>query len=318
MFFLKFFPKLFSKLLFAKERSTNFYKLCLMLMKIIPVHTGNLKLDGGAMFGVVPKILWNKLNPADEDNLCNWAMRCLLVDTGNRVILIDNGIGNKQGEKFKNMYRLNGDDSLTASLASKGYSPDDVTDMVLTHLHFDHCGGGVVKSEDGKNFKTTFKNATYWVSADHLNWALNPNRREKASFLDENILPMVNSGQLQTVSKEGELFSGFEIRFFHGHTEAQMIPFIHSENKTIVYMGDLLPSISHIPLPYIMAYDIRPLVSLEEKEKFLHEAAAENYILFFEHDLTRECCTVAQSQKGIVADRILTLGEALVPGSVSG
>lgn len=266
-------------------------------MKIIPINTGFFKLDGGAMFGVVPKSLWERTNPADAKNLCSWAMRCLLIDTGDRVILIDNGIGNKQSEKFFSHYYLHGDDTLLKSLEENGYHPDDITDMFLTHLHFDHCGGGVVRTENG--FEMLFKNAKYWTNKAHWKWATEPNPREKASFLKENLIPMLESGQLHYVESEGELFPGFSVRFFSGHTDAQMIPFITHQGKTLVFVADVLPSTGHIPLPYVMGYDTRPLITLKEKKSFLDEAAENDYILFLEHDYYNECCTVQQTEKGV-------------------
>lgn len=277
-------------------------------MKLIPIQTGLFKLDGGAMFGVVPKSLWSRTNPADEKNLCPWAMRCLLVDLGDRKILIDNGIGDKQSEKFFSHYYLHGDYSLVSSLKENGYHPDDITDMFLTHLHFDHCGGGIVKDENG-NYETLFKNATYWTNKEHWKWATEPNPREKASFLKENILPMETSGQLKFVENEGELFPGFSIKMYSGHTDAQMIPFITYKDKTIVFMADLLPSTGHIPLPYVMGYDTRPLITLEEKKAFLQEAAKENYILFLEHDYYNECCTVKMTEKGVRLNETFPLSQ---------
>jgi glyoxylase-like metal-dependent hydrolase (beta-lactamase superfamily II) len=266
-------------------------------MQLYAIHTGNLKLDGGAMFGVVPKSIWNEVYPADENNLCNWAMRCLLVVDGDRKILIDNGIGNKQDEKFLKHYYLNGDDSLDKSLARLGYSKDDITDMFLTHLHFDHCGGSIINT--GKDrYEPAFKNAYYWISRAQWEWATNPNRREKASFLKENIFPIRDSGKLKLVEVEGNLLPDIRVRFFNGHTDGQMLPLIKYKDKTIVFMADLLPSSAHVPLPYLMAYDTRPLVTLSEKEQFFDEAIANEYVLFFEHDLYNECCTLKQTEKG--------------------
>lgn len=277
-------------------------------MKLIPIQTGLFKLDGGAMFGVVPKGLWSRTNPADEKNLCPWAMRCLLIDLGDRKILIDNGIGDKQSEKFFSHYYLHGDFSLLKSLKENGYHPDDITDMFLTHLHFDHCGGGIIKDNNG-DYKTLFKNATYWTHEEHWEWATKPNAREKASFLKENIIPMQESGQLKFVKEEGELFPGFNIKLYSGHTDAQMIPFITYKDKTIVFMADLLPSTGHIPLPYVMGYDTRPLITLEEKKVFLQEAADNNYILFLEHDYYNECCTVKSTEKGVRLDETFPLSK---------
>jgi glyoxylase-like metal-dependent hydrolase (beta-lactamase superfamily II) len=276
-------------------------------MNLHVINTGNFKLDGGAMFGVVPKSIWNKLNPADENNLCNWAMRCLLIEDGDRLILIDNGLGDKQDAKFFSHYYLNGNDSLISSLKDAGFSTDDVTDMFLTHLHFDHCGGGVKYS--GGKLALTFKNAQYWSNEEHWRLATKPNAREKASFLKENILPMQESGHLKFTNKSESPFSQFDILYSSGHTDSMMIPKIKFKGKTICYMADLLPSIGHLPLPYIMAYDTRPLVSLAEKEDFLNEAVDNNYILFFEHDPLVECCTLVRTDKGIRADRTFKLAE---------
>lgn len=265
-------------------------------MELHVIETGNLKLDGGAMFGVVPKSIWGRSYPADENNLCNWSMRCLLVVDGDRRILIDNGIGDKQDDKFLKHYYLNGDATLENSLANAGYSSDDITDMVLTHLHFDHCGGSITKN--GEDYEPVFKNATYWISKPQWDWATQPNRREKASFLKENILPIENTGKLRLVEQEEEIFPGFRLVFYNGHTEGQMIPHIQYNGRTLVFMADLLPSTAHVPLPYIMAYDTRPLLTLQEKEKFLSEAIKNDYVLFLEHDLYHECCTIEQTEKG--------------------
>jgi len=277
-------------------------------MQLHVIHTGNLKLDGGAMFGVVPKSIWNEVYPADENNLCNWAMRCLLIVDGNRKILIDNGIGNKQDEKFLKHYHLNGEDTLDQSLSALGYTRDDISDMFLTHLHFDHCGGCIIKSGEDK-FEPSFKNANYWISRAQWEWAINPNRREKASFLKENILPIRDSGKLKLVEMEGNLFPGINIRFYNGHTDGQMIPFIKYKGRTIVFMADLLPSAAHVPLPYVMAFDTRPLITLSEKEQFFNEAIQNEYILFFEHDLYNECCTIHQTEKGPRVKEILKLAD---------
>lgn len=279
-------------------------------MKLHVINTGFFKLDGGAMFGVVPKSLWQKSNAPDENNLCTWAMRCLLIEDGNRLILIDNGIGNKQSEKFFGHYYLHGDDSLEKSLNNNGFSKDDITDMFLTHLHFDHCGGGVVYN--GDKLDLAFKNAKYWSNKDHWQWATVPNPREKASFLTENIMPMQESGHLNFVPLDGSSpFSQFDIATFDGHTDKQMVPKIKYKNKTIVFMADLLPSIGHIPLPYVMAYDTRPLLTMSEKEQFLKEAADNDYILFLEHDPINECCTVKHTEKGVRLDRTFPLSEVL-------
>lgn len=268
-------------------------------MKLYTINTGNFKLDGGAMFGVVPKTIWNKLNPADENNLCTWAMRCLLVEDGDRLILIDNGIGNKQDAKFFGHYHLHGDDSLEKSLDKYGFGKDDITDVFLTHLHFDHCGGSIERN--GEKLIPAFKNATYWSNEKHWNWAVMPNDREKASFLKENILPIQESGQLKFIEdKDGvELYPGFNVRFAYGHTDAMMLPQIKYKGRTLVYMADLLPSAAHLPLPYVMAYDMFPLTTLKEKKQFIQHAFENDYILYFEHDKDIECCTLQQTDKGI-------------------
>ncbi|WP_407526086.1 MBL fold metallo-hydrolase [Lacibacter sp. MH-610] len=291
-------------------------------MNLYTINTGYFKLDGGAMFGVVPKSIWNKLNPADENNMCNWALRCLLIEDGNRLILIDTGNGTKQDEKFWSHYYLHGDDTLHSSLAQHGFKADDITDVILTHLHFDHCGGAV-DLVDGK-LVTAFKNATYWSNEAHWDWAVHPNAREKASFLKENILPIQESGQLKFMKHDGQYLlpdrnnkgwsayppessinyrvkftENISIRFADGHTSAMMLPQIEYKGRTIVYMADLLPSAAHIPLPYVMGYDMNPLRTLQEKEAFLKEAVAGDFILFFEHDPKIECCTLQQTEKGV-------------------
>lgn len=281
-------------------------------MKFYTINTGFFKLDGGAMFGVVPKSIWQKTNPADSNNLCSWAMRCLLVEDGNRLMLIDNGIGNKQDEKFLSHYHLHGDDNLTSSLNALGFSEADITDMFLSHLHFDHCGGGVKKV--GEKLQMTFPNATYWSNEDHWEWATKPNAREKASFLKENILPMKESGQLKFIlAKEGHSspFDFMEIFYASGHTDKMMIPKIKYKQHTVCFMADLLPSTGHIPLPYVMGYDTRPLITLQEKEAFLNEAADRQYVLFLEHDAVNECCTVKRTEKGVRLDRAFPLKEIL-------
>jgi len=281
-------------------------------MNLHVINTGFFKLDGGAMFGVVPKSMWQKSNPADENNLCSWAMRCLLIEDGNKLMLIDNGLGDKQDAKFFSHYYLHGNDSLHNSLRQEGFTPTDVTDMFLSHLHFDHCGGGVRKQ--GEELILTFPNATYWSNEDHWLWATKPNAREKASFLSENILPMQESGHLRFIKeKEGRSspFDFMEIFYASGHTDKMMIPKIKYKNHTICFMADLLPSVGHIPLPYVMGYDTRPLITLEEKSAFLNEAADNNYVLFLEHDPINECCTVKHTEKGIRLDRTFSLKEIL-------
>jgi glyoxylase-like metal-dependent hydrolase (beta-lactamase superfamily II) len=286
-------------------------------MKLYSIDTGFFKLDGGAMFGVVPKTIWQKLNPPDENNLCTWTMRCLLIEDGKRLILVDNGIGNKQSEKFFSHYYLHGNSSLDTSLAKHGFTKDDITDVFLTHLHFDHCGGSIVR--DGEKLIPAFKNATYWGNQEHWNWATYPNEREKASFLKENIVPIQESGQLKFIevvdSEADDLLSSISfteniaVRFVNGHTEKMMLPQIKYKDKTIVFMADLLPSIAHIPLPYIMAYDMFPLTTLDEKKSFLTEALNNNYILFFEHDAKHECCTLHGTERGIREKEIFKLDD---------
>lgn len=279
-------------------------------MNLHVINTGFFKLDGGAMFGVVPKVLWSKTNPADENNLCTWAMRCLLIEDGNRLILIDNGIGDKQDENFLKHYYLHGEHKLSSSIHQTCFSEKDITDVFLTHLHFDHCGGSVKKS--GDKLELTFPNAKYWSNKDHWKWATEPNAREKASFLKENILPIKESGHLNWVDVNAPSpFEAFNILFVDGHTDKMMCPMIKYKDKTIVYMADLLPSTGHIPLPYVMGYDTRPLLTLKEKEQFMNEAAAKNYVLFFEHDPFNECCTVKQTEKGVRLDRTFNLKEVL-------
>jgi glyoxylase-like metal-dependent hydrolase (beta-lactamase superfamily II) len=261
-------------------------------MQIYTIETGFFKLDGGAMFGVVPKSIWNKLNPADENNMCSWAMRCLLIQDENRLVLIDNGMGNKQSEKFFSFYDLHGDDSLEKSLQKAGFQASDMTDMFLTHLHFDHCGGGVVRQ--GEQLVPTFKNANYYTHSAHWKWATQPNPREKASFLKENLLPMQESGQLIFADQQPHQLPFAEIITVDGHTEKQMLPLIHYKGKKVLFCGDLFPSAAHIHLPYVMAYDVRPLLTMQEKEYVLQRAVTENWILYFEHDKQNECATVVQ------------------------
>jgi len=268
-------------------------------MNLHTIDTGFFKLDGGAMFGVVPKTIWNKTNPADENNLCTWAMRCLLVEDGDRLILIDTGIGNKQDEIFFKHYYLHGDATMDKSLAAKGFHREDITDVFLTHLHFDHVGGAVERQ--GEKLRPAFRNAFYWSNKEHWEWAVNPNEREKASFLKENILPIQDSGQLRFINTEdGVKFSeDFHIKFAFGHTEAMMLPLINYKGKQILYMADLLPSVGHLPMPYVMAYDMFPLKTLGEKKIILTEALEKEYILYLEHDAVNECCTLQQTEKGI-------------------
>ena len=278
-------------------------------MELYTVDTGFFKLDGGAMFGVVPKSLWSRTNPADENNLCSWAMRCLLALDGDRVVLIDNGIGDKQDAKFFSHYYLHGEASLDKSLRNLGVHPTDITDMFLTHLHFDHCGGGIRYGSHGQ-YELTFPRATYWSNADHWQWATQPNPREKASFLEENIQPMQDHGVLKFVDLEKKsLFSGFDFLTVDGHTDKQMLPKISYKGHKVVFMADLLPSVGHIPLPYVMGFDTRPLITMSEKQAFLEEAAREKYVLFLEHDAVNECCTVKMTEKGVRLDQTFRLDE---------
>ncbi|MGB2224703.1 MAG: MBL fold metallo-hydrolase [Polaribacter sp.] len=269
-------------------------------MKIYPIETGNFKLDGGAMFGVVPKSLWQKTNPADANNMIEMSMRCMLIEDGRRLILVDTGLGSKQSEKFFSYYYLFGDFSLESSLAKYGFHKDDITDVFLTHLHFDHCGGAIERQND--LLVPAFKNAKFWSNANHWDWAVNPNPREKASFLKENILPMKESGQLNFIADQPVEDVGFDVVFVDGHTEKQMLPKLNYKGKTIVFMADLLPTVGHIPLPYVMGYDTRPLLTLKEKASFLNEAADNNYYLFLEHDAYNEICTVKHTEKGVRLD----------------
>jgi glyoxylase-like metal-dependent hydrolase (beta-lactamase superfamily II) len=272
-------------------------------MKLHVLNTGYFKLDGGAMFGVVPKTMWQKTNPADENNMCSWALRSLLIEDGNRLMLIDTGIGDKQSEKFFSHYYLYGNDSLHGNLAKLGFHSDDITDVFLTHLHFDHCGGAIEWNHEKTGYRPVFKNATYWSTENHWEWATNPNPREKASFLAENILPIQESGQLKFIERTGDFtqnaFPNIDVLFVDGHTESMMIPQIQYKDKTIVFMADLLPSVGHIPLPYVMGYDTRPLITLDEKAKFLNSATSKEYVLFLEHDSSNECCTLQETEKGI-------------------
>lgn len=287
-------------------------------MKLYTIETGYFKLDGGAMFGVVPKTIWNKINPADENNLCDWAMRCLLIEDGERLILIDNGIGDKQDPKFFRHYYLHGDDTLDKSLAKHGFTRDDITDVFLTHLHFDHCGGSIVRV--GEKLLPAFENAVYWSNPNHWDWAVRPNDREKASFLKENILPIQESGQLKfvydNVDDAGDaqvatlpFTENIDVIVVNGHTSQMMLPKIRYGGRTLVYMADLLPSAGHIPIPYVMAYDMFPLTTLKEKKAFLAEAAANNYILYFEHDPKNECCDLQQTEKGVRPGNFFRLDE---------
>jgi len=283
-------------------------------MRIYPIETGNFKLDGGAMFGVVPKVLWQKTNPADKNNLIDMSLRCMLIEEGNRLILIDNGTGYKQSEKFFSYYFPFGDENLDSSLAKNGFHRDDITDVFLTHLHFDHCGGSIQWNKDRTGYEPAFKSARFWTNKNHWKWATEPNPREKASFLKENINPIESSGQLNYISLPEKDFLnkselGFDILFADGHTEKQMIPHINYQDKTLVFMADLLPTVGHIPLPYVMGYDTRPLITMDEKAKFLQQAADNNYYLFFEHDAKNEICTVKHTEKGVRLDQTYKFNE---------
>lgn len=280
-------------------------------MKLYPIEAGNFKLDGGAMFGVVPKSLWHRTNPADNNNLIDIAARCLLVEDGSRLILIDTGMGDKQTDKFYSYYHLWGDDSIDNSLASFGFHRNDITDVFMTHLHFDHCGGTIQYNKDRTVLEPAFKNATFWSNKDHWTWATQPNRREKASFLKENILPMEESGQLKFTSlPDNSILKnsgfGFDIFFANGHTDKQMIPIINYKGKTICFMADLLPTAGHLPIPFVMGYDTRPLLTLDEKEQFLNLAANNNYYLFLEHDAHNPIITVKQTEKGVRLNEVFT------------
>lgn len=267
-------------------------------MKIYPIETGNFKLDGGAMFGVVPKSIWQKTNPADANNLIDMSMRCLLIEDGKRLILVDTGLGNKQSDKFFSFYYLFGDFSLDTSLQKLGFHRDDITDVFLTHLHFDHCGGVIQRTNDGLLIPA-FKNAKVWSNDKHWKWATEPNAREKASFLSENILPIQENGQLNFIHRNAKDQIGFDVLFVDGHTEKQMLPIIQYQGKTLVFMADLLPTVGHIPLPYVMGYDTRPLLTIKEKAAFLNQAADHHFYLFLEHDATHEICTVHHTEKGV-------------------
>lgn len=286
-------------------------------MKIYPIEAGNFKLDGGAMFGVVPKTIWNKTNPADANNLIDIAARCLLIEDGNRLILIDTGMGDKQSEKFFSYYSLWGDDNLTKSLSKYGFHPEDITDVFMTHLHFDHCGGSVNWNSSKTGYEVAFKNATFWTNENHWEWATKPNPREKASFLTENILPMQESGQLKFINRPDSDFGfstelGFDIFYVDGHTEKQMIPHIKYQEKTIVFCADLLATAGHLPIPYVMGYDTRPLLTMPEKTKFLNAAADNNYYLWLEHDAHNQIVTVEHTEKGVRLKEVFRCEDILI------
>lgn len=283
-------------------------------MNLYPIEAGNFKLDGGAMFGVVPKSIWNKTNPADNNNMIDIAATCLLIEDGDRLILIDTGMGDKQSEKFFGYYYRWGDDSIDKSLKKYGFHRDDITDVFMTHLHFDHCGGSIQWNKDRTGYEPAFKNATFWSNEEHWEWATNPNAREKASFLKENILPMQESGQLRFVKRTGGAFQkdselDFGILFVDGHTDKQMIPHINYKGKTLVFMADLLPTAGHLPLPFVMGYDTRPLLTLPEKKAFLEKAAEEDFYLFLEHDAHNPVISVKDTEKGVRLDEVYTFNE---------
>jgi glyoxylase-like metal-dependent hydrolase (beta-lactamase superfamily II) len=285
-------------------------------MKLYPIETGNFKLDGGAMFGVVPKTIWNKTNPADNNNLIDIAARCLLIEDGNRLILIDTGMGNKQSDKFFGYYSLWGSHSLDKSLAKYGFHRDDITDVFMTHLHFDHCGGSIQWNKDKTGYEPAFKNAVFWSNENHWQWATEPNVREKASFLKENIIPMQESGQLRFVQRPEEDYLvkselGFGILFVDGHTEKQMIPHLQYQDKTIIFCADLLATAGHIPIPYVMGYDTRPLLTMPEKTKFMNAAAENNYYLFLQHDAYNEIITVEKTERGVRLKEVFSADEIL-------
>lgn len=278
-------------------------------MNLLTIHAGHFKLDGGAMFGVVPQSIWKKSNPPDENNMCSWATRCLLVEDGNRLILIDTGMGDKQSEKFFSYYYLHGEHSLEKSLHKAGVDFADITDVLLTHLHFDHCGGSIRYNQDRTATLPVFPNATYWSNEAHWKWAIEPNDREKASFLKENILPIEESGQLAFIRDGNELGGNIHIELVSGHTESMMIPHIRYKGKTVVFCADLFPSVGHLPIPYIMAYDTRPLLTLQEKKQFLEKAVEKEYVLFFEHDPVNECVTLHRTARGVREKDILNLND---------
>lgn len=283
-------------------------------MTIYPIESGNFKLDGGAMFGVVPKAIWSRTNPADANNMIDLAARCLLIEDGNKLILVDSGMGNKQSEKFFGYYYQWGDHSLDRSLKKAGFHRDDITDVFMTHLHFDHCGGSVQWNKDRTGYEPAFKNARFWSNEEHWEWAANPNAREKASFLKENLLPMEESGQLHFIQRKDSSFLenselGFDILFVDGHTEKQMLPFVKYKGRNIVFVADLVPTVGHIPLPYVMGYDTRPLLSLGEKAKFLKQMAQNDFLLFFEHDAHNQLCSLKETERGVRLDELFSFNE---------
>lgn len=280
------------------------------MLLVRSIHTGYLKLDGGAMFGVVPKRMWEKMNPPDAQNMCTWAMRALLVESGDRKILIDTGIGNKQDEKFRAHFEPHGPENLFGSLAAAGVRREDITDVFLTHLHFDHCGGALWRNETTGDIEFSFPNAVYWSNERHYQWTIHPNEREKASFLPENILPLQEKGRLQflPVRQNLEFLPGFRVRFYYGHTEAMMAPLIQSQHGPVFYCADTIPSRWHVGMPYIMAYDVRPLLTLKEKAQILRDAARHKHILMFEHDPMAAAGTIALDDRGrFVLEKVVEL-----------
>jgi glyoxylase-like metal-dependent hydrolase (beta-lactamase superfamily II) len=278
-------------------------------MELFTIDTGFFKLDGGAMFGVVPKSIWHKANPSDENNMIRLAMRCLLVQTENRLILIDNGLGNKQDDKFFSHYFLHGDDTLEKSLNKNGFTKADITDMVLTHLHFDHCGGSIEFNSDRTKYQTAFPNATYWVGEEHWNESMAPNPREKASFLKENIVPIQESGQLKLLKPGEQFHKEIDLLFSKGHTQSMMHPIIPYKGGKLIYLADVIPTQAHLPVPYVMGYDVRPLDTMKEKMDILNMAVENNWVLYFEHDPFNEACTVQQTEKGMRLKEQITIGK---------
>jgi glyoxylase-like metal-dependent hydrolase (beta-lactamase superfamily II) len=280
-------------------------------MKLYPLICEKWKMDGGACFGVVPKSIWQKLYPADENNMIDIISRSLLIETENRKILIDTGMGNKQDEKYFSYFFLHGDHSIEKSLATIGFTPDDITDVIFTHLHFDHCGGAVKYNQDKTDLELVFKNAIHWCSAAQWKWATEPNKREKASYFKENFMPLFDKGKLQFIEKEMELYKNIFLKIVNGHTDGQLIPMISYNNKIIVFMADFISAIGNIPIPYVPSFDTRPLISMKEKEEFLNEAVINNYILFFEHDYEFECCTLQKIEKRISHNNIMLLKDII-------
>ena len=274
-------------------------------MKLTSLNTASFKLDGGAMFGVVPKVLWQKVYPSDENNLCTWALRCLLIETNEKKIIIDCGIGDKQGEKFLSNFHIENYRTFEKILEEHNLKTKDITDVILTHLHFDHCGGAVKHNTDKTGYVPTFENATYWVGKQQWDLANSPNSREKASYLKENFIPLLESGQIKFIENDMEIYENVSVKIYNGHTAGQVIPFLNVNGNTLVYMADFIPTSAHIPLAWVISYDTQPLVSLAEKENFLKIAAEKNYVLFFEHDIINECCYVHETEKGI---RVKTAG----------